>query len=71
MERTNALREAVGAKVRSVRLGAGMTQAELGAAAGMDHRAVSRLESGKTSPNLDTLDRLARAMGIGVTDLVG
>jgi len=41
----------------------GMTQAELAQAAGMNQRAVSRIETGNTNTTIKTLDKLAKGMG--------
>ncbi len=41
----------------------GLTQSELAARCGMKQSALSRLETGKTSPTLKTLQQLADGMG--------
>lgn len=41
----------------------GITQSELAARCGMKQSALSRLETGKTSPTLKTLQQLADGMG--------
>lgn len=56
--------------VRGARLAAGLSQAELARRAGMDHTFISRIESGRTSPDVRTLQRLAKAIGCPVADLV-
>jgi transcriptional regulator with XRE-family HTH domain len=53
-----------GATVRRLRMAAGLTQEQLGAACDMDLSAVSRLERGHRNPRLDTLVRLARALDV-------
>jgi transcriptional regulator with XRE-family HTH domain len=42
---------------------AGLTQRELAARAGTSQAAIARIERGRTSPSLDTLERLVRACG--------
>lgn len=55
-------RQAIGAHIRSLRLSAGLTQAELGA--GLYWRsAVSRIESGNTTPSLKALLHFATVLG--------
>ena len=55
-------RQAIGAHIRSLRLGAGLTQAELGA--GLYWRsAVSRIEAGTTTPSLRALHHFATVLG--------
>lgn len=42
---------------------AGLTQAALGRRAGVTQASISRIEEGKTSPRLETLERLLDACG--------
>ena len=47
----------------------GLTQTEIAERLGVSQSHFSRLELGKKSPSLRTLDRLARALEITVSDL--
>ncbi len=49
--------------LRDTRVGLGLTQREVAETARMKQSALSRIESGSRSPRLDTLQRLAGAMG--------
>lgn len=49
--------------IRSTRVTRGLTQHDLAARAGTSQPAVSRYESGASSPSVETLDRLLAAMG--------
>lgn len=49
--------------IRTTREGAGLSQDALAARAGTSQPAVSRYESGASSPSVETLDRLLAAMG--------
>lgn len=49
--------------IRTAREGAGLSQGALAARAGTSQPAVSRYESGASSPSVETLDRLLAAMG--------
>ena len=49
--------------IRTTREGAGLSQEALAARAGTSQPAVSRYESGASSPSVETLDRLLAAMG--------
>ncbi len=48
----------------SLRLAAGLSQKQLGMAAGLEQSHISRYESGKHAPGLDTADALAAALGV-------
>ena len=56
----------VGARVRSARKAAGITQRELGRRAGLDQAVISNLETGKHDPRAETLRRLARALDLSL-----
>jgi transcriptional regulator with XRE-family HTH domain len=53
--------------VREARKRAGLTQAELAARAGTTQSAIARLESGATTPTLETISKLVRAAGFDLT----
>jgi transcriptional regulator with XRE-family HTH domain len=59
---------AFGANLRRAREQAGLTQAQLSAAAPLDRAAISRLECGERAPDLRTLLRICNALGIQPTD---
>lgn len=49
--------------IRHARQVAGLTQHTLSARVGVTQASISRIEDGKTSPRLETLDRLLEACG--------
>lgn len=53
--------------IRSARLRAGLTQAELGRAVGRPQSAIARWESGRVDPSLETLRELIRACRLELT----
>jgi DNA-binding XRE family transcriptional regulator len=59
--RINVARALLGARVAT-----GLTQAEVGRAAGTKQSRVSEIEAMKGNPRLDTLDRLAAVLGLAV-----
>lgn len=59
-----------GENMRSARLRAGLTQAQLSIAAPLDRAAISRIECGERAPDLSTLIRLSRALDIQPQQLV-
>jgi transcriptional regulator with XRE-family HTH domain len=57
--------------LRRLREARGMTQADLAKKAKVDQGYISTLEAGqKTNPGINVLKRLARALGVPVTELV-
>lgn len=50
--------------VREARRRAGLTQQDLAERAGTTQSAIARLETGKSAPSLDTVQRLIRACGL-------
>ncbi|MEU5897871.1 MULTISPECIES: helix-turn-helix transcriptional regulator [Streptomyces] len=65
-----ARRRAVGTRIRSARLQANMTQERVSLMTGVDRSSVVRIEQGQQSPTLDTLIRIADAIGVPLRDLV-
>ncbi|KFI28881.1 helix-turn-helix domain-containing protein [Paenirhodobacter enshiensis] len=67
---TNPLLDSFARVLRQRRLAAGLSQEELAHRAGLSMRYVSLLESRKHMPSLDTMQGLARGLGMSLTDLV-
>jgi DNA-binding XRE family transcriptional regulator len=67
---TEPVGERVGRRVRTLRRSRRMTLQQLAEAAGLTRGNASRLEAGKHEPRLETLVRVARALGVTVADLV-
>ena len=60
----------VAARVAEIRARRGLTQESLAAKARINRVTLARLERAQHPPNLDTLERIARALGVRVVDLV-
>jgi transcriptional regulator with XRE-family HTH domain len=58
------------ANLRRLRLAAGLTQERLSAATQMESAEISRLERGARDPQLRTIVRLARGLGVSVAELL-
>ncbi len=54
----------LGERIRGLREARGVSQAELGRRIGSTQPAIARLEAGRVSPTLETLDRVAAALGV-------
>ena len=62
--------ERIGARVRDIRTARGMTSTQLAERSGMQRPNLSRLESGKHVPSLETLERIAEALDLPVARLI-
>lgn len=58
-------------KYESQRVKAGLTNAEVASLTGLSQATFSYWKSGKRSPKLDTLAKIAAALGCNVKDLIG
>lgn len=65
-EEGESIARQLGAAARRLRVAQGLTLAEVAAIAGISQPMLSRVETGNVSPSLDTLARLARALGTGL-----
>jgi transcriptional regulator with XRE-family HTH domain len=59
----------LGHRVRDWRMRAGMSQKQLAEAAGLTPAGLFRIEAGNTNPQLETLRRIAAALGCSVREL--
>lgn len=57
-------------KIKKLREEQGLTQAALAKKAGLSREGIAYLETGKRSPTLITLKKLAKALKISVVDLL-
>jgi DNA-binding XRE family transcriptional regulator len=60
----------LGARLRELRLAAGLTQAELARRTGIHRPNIARVEAGRHTPSLETLARLASAIGVTTTTVL-
>lgn len=63
-------RRQVGARFRSVREEAGLSQLELSRRSGLAQESLSRIETGRSDPRLGTLRRLAGGMDLSLEQLL-
>jgi DNA-binding XRE family transcriptional regulator len=59
----------LGARLKSLRQAAGLTQAELARRTGIHRPNIARVEAGRHTPSLETLTRLAAAIGVTTTTI--
>lgn len=60
-----------GQRIRAVRKEQGLTQKELGELLGVSASAVGQFETNKKPPKIETLDRIAVALQVPITYLIG
>ena len=58
----------IGVRIKELRKQAGLTQEQLAEQVGLDSRHLSRLEVGRHFPSLDSLERIATALGIPLAE---
>lgn len=57
--------------VRTMRVARGWSQADLAEISGLSGPAISMLETGRREPRADTAKRIAQALGVSMTELLG
>lgn len=68
MARTS-LQQKLGQKIKTLRNGAGFTQEKLGELTGLDRTYISDIERGKRNPSLKSLEKLAKALKVSISDI--
>jgi len=68
---SSAIQSTFGANLQSLRELRGLTQAELGKRAGLAAASISHFETGQRMPSLESLVKLADALGVSVDVLLG
>lgn len=66
----NSIAQVVALRIRTERLAAKLSQGKLARLTGIQRPIISRLESGKHTPSLLTLERVASALGVPLATLV-
>lgn len=61
----------VGERLKALRIRRALTQEELAQIAGLSKNAVNRLEVGKAEPRMSTLRKLAKALNVDPSELIG
>ncbi len=64
------IRTDLGSRVKSLRLGEGMTLEQASLATGLATSTIYKVENGKVSPSFENLLRLARGYGVGLEKLI-
>ncbi|MCM1265155.1 MAG: helix-turn-helix transcriptional regulator [Candidatus Gastranaerophilales bacterium] len=64
------LNEKIGIKVRVLRMRMKISQEELAELANLNKNSIGAIELGKSNPTIETLDKIAGALNIKLTELV-
>ena len=62
--------KAAGIKIKAIRMSKGRTQAQLSEMTGIQRSNLSRLENGKTNPNIETLSKIAIALDTTMAEFI-
>ncbi len=65
-----SLNEKIGIKIRLYRTKKKLSQEKFGELADLSKNSISSIERGESSPTIDTLDRIAKALDIELKELV-
>jgi transcriptional regulator with XRE-family HTH domain len=68
MARTS-LQQKLGKKIKTLRTEAGLSQEKLGELTSLDRTYISDIERGVRNPSLKSLQRLAKAFNVSISDL--
>lgn len=60
----------LGRNLKRIRTEKGLTQGDIVRALGFSRSFVSNIENGKTNPTLDTITKLAKAIGVSTDELL-
>jgi len=66
----NSSAKKLGENIRRIRLAKGMTQGDLCRKLEVDRAYMSNVEAGKKNPTLATIDRIAKALGVSIDELM-
>lgn len=61
--------KALGTRIRSLRRERDITQSVLAEKCGLSNNFIALLERGRGAPSIETLEKLARALGVSIADL--
>lgn len=60
----------IGENIRRIRKEKGLTQKQLGERLNMTQSAIGQFENNKTSPKIETVDKIASALGVNIVDIM-
>ena len=70
MTGSDSLSSKIGIKIKLLRTKNNLSQEDLAFSAGLNKNSIGAIERGESSPTIDTLDKIARALGMSVVALI-
>ncbi len=67
---SNRISKKLGENMRKIRLKKQMSQGDICRTLNLDRAHVSNIENGKQNPTLDTIEKIAKALGVGADELL-
>lgn len=64
-----SIRKKLGERIKELRKAARITQEELGEKARLSYKYIGELERGRVNVSIDSIERIAAALGVGIGDL--
>lgn len=71
MTKTSVVHQKIAEKIRKIRKDRNISQEELAFKAGLNRAYVEYIERGERKPSVDTLAKLAKALKVKLSELVG
>lgn len=68
-DRDELFLKALGERIRSIRQEQNLSQDDLAVKANIEQKLISKIELGTNSPSITTLDKIARALGLTVSQI--
>ncbi len=62
--------EKLGKNFKTIRLRMNKSQGDIARALGVDRGYISNIENGKRNPTLDTIEKIAKALGVSVGEML-
>lgn len=69
MDKRSNISEKIGKKIAELRKEKGLTQEQLAEKINMDRTFVGYLEKGDRNPSVETANKIARALGVDISDI--
>jgi len=69
MDKRSNIKQKIGKRIAELRKEAGLTQEQLAIKTNLDRTFIGYLEKGNRSPSVETANKIARALGVKISDI--